>query len=413
MATRTNQKMKQFKASAPEILKWKGQQDWQKPRYEVRYFHRRRVEVWSGYVKTKNITGWVENVRIRLFVKQWARDHNDAQPTNEEILDHMRNDPHFSSDNKTREFELDSLAESIVKNGVRQPVVITSAGNLLDGNRRYFASLMKLREAEKAGDRTTMAMVTYLPAFVLSPACSDEDLNAVLVEENFVDACRREWPPFIKAMKVFEDYKGFREVGLSKSAAITELVEHFGGKGFGGKNKNQIQRWIRMMGFIEEFIEYFSSDDEETGRTAKDEYEIMWKTQKYFEYFDELTTAKVMKVLEADAEFKSKVFEHLYDESFVNFKEIRQLPSIALDRKARDTFMSGTGREAVADTLNWVAVTGMVKKVIGLNERVLGFKRLLESLTAQEIWTLDIETISELEAILRMVADMAAAARGK
>lgn len=406
MATRTSKKVMKFKACAPEILKWKGQEDWQKPRYEVRYFHRRKIEVWSGYVRTKDIKGWVGNVRIDLFVKKWARDHEGSEPTNDDILQWMIRD-------QNEEFELSSLAESIVNNGVRQPVVITSDGTLLDGNRRYFAALMKLREAEAGGDRVTIAMVTHLPAYVLSPACSAEDLEAVLVEENFVDACRREWPKFIKATRVYKGYKELREAGLSAPAAIAELVERFGGKGFGGRNKNQIQRWIKMMDFIEEFNEYHSSEDEETGRRPKDEYDIKWKSQKYFEYFDELTKTNVVKVLEADSEFRARVFEHLYDDDFRSFVEIRKLPSIALDRKARDNFMSDEGRVAVEGALNWLAMTGLAKKAIDLNDRVLGFKRFLDSLTAQEMATLDLEAISGLEEIAKRVAAMAAVAKGK
>src|SRR5437867_8985955 len=140
MVATTEQQVEQFKASPPAILVWDGQQEWQKPRYEIRYFHRSRTEVWSGYVPTNDIKGWVENVRIALFVEKWKRDHGGVVPTNDDILDWMLRD-------QNSEFNLKSLAESIVKNGVRQPVVITSDGVLLDGNRRYFASLMKLREA--------------------------------------------------------------------------------------------------------------------------------------------------------------------------------------------------------------------------------------------------------------------------
>jgi hypothetical protein len=324
----------------------------------------------------------------------------------------MLRDPNVLADG-SHEFELSSLAESIVNNGVRQPVVITSDGTLLDGNRRYFAALMKLKEAEAVGERATIAMVTYLPAYVLSPACSPEDLDAVLVEENFVDACRREWPKFIKATKVYEGYKDLREDGVSRPAAITELVERFGGKGFGGKNKSQIQRWIKMMDFIEEFNEYHSSEDEETGRKPKDEYEIKWKSQKYFEYFDELTKTNVLKTLEADPDFRGKVFEHLYDEDFESFVEIRKLPTIAIDRKARESFMSDTGRAAVKGALDWITITGIAKKSMDVNDRVLGFKRFLDSLTAQEMATLDLVTISELEEIAKRVAAMATAAKGK
>src|SRR6266849_696531 len=105
MANDTGQQAEQFKATPPPILVWTGQQDWQKPRYEVRFFHRRRVEVWSGYVPTKSIKGWVENVRIRLFVDKWRRDHGGALPTNEDILDWMQRDPNFLAD-KSRECEL-------------------------------------------------------------------------------------------------------------------------------------------------------------------------------------------------------------------------------------------------------------------------------------------------------------------
>ncbi len=40
-----------FKATAPAILTWDGQQPWQGPRLEVRYFHRKKIDVWSGYVR--------------------------------------------------------------------------------------------------------------------------------------------------------------------------------------------------------------------------------------------------------------------------------------------------------------------------------------------------------------------------
>ena len=189
MVSTTEQQVEQFKATPPAILVWEGQQEWQKPRYEVRYFHRHKVEVWTGYVRTKDIKGWVENVRIQLFVEKWRRDHGGALPTNDDILHWMILDPNTLSD-KSKEFELGSLADSIVKNGVRQPIVITSDGTLLDGNRRYFAALMKLREAEKNGDQNALAMVTCLPTHVLTPICSKQDLKAVLVEENFVDDCR-------------------------------------------------------------------------------------------------------------------------------------------------------------------------------------------------------------------------------
>src|SRR6185312_3142466 len=202
-----------FKATPPPILVWEGQEPWQAPRYEVRYFHRRKIEVWNGYVQTKSVTGWVQNVRIDLFVEKWRRDHNGAPPTNEDILQWMEHDPNS-------EFDLKPLGESIIKNGVRQKIVITSEGILLDGNRRYFASLMRMRDAETAADRTTLEMVKSLPAYVLSPMCTKDDLDAVLVEENFVDDCRRPWPNYIKATRVYSKYQELKSERLAKQQSI-------------------------------------------------------------------------------------------------------------------------------------------------------------------------------------------------
>jgi len=400
MDTVSQKQIDRFISTAPTILVWEGQQEWQKPRHEIRYFHRRKIEVWSGYVRTRDVKGWVDNVRIALFVEKWKRDHGGVMPTNDEILDWMVRDTYD-------EFDLGSLGESIVKNGVRQPVVITSEGTLLDGNRRYFAALMKLRDAEKNGDKDTLTMVYQLPAFVLSPACSKEDLESVLVEENFVDDCRRPWPNFIKATKVYEVYQDLRRGGANRSAAIGHLTEQFGMK------RAHVERFIKMMDFIEEFHDFHSTEDEEAGRAAKDEYEIKWRTQQYFEYFDELSKAQVVKTLEADPEFRDKIFERLFVGDFVNFVQIRKLPAVASDRRARDKFMLGNGAEAVKEAIEWVNVTGYAKKAMDINDRITSFKRFLESLTTQDIDKLDPGALTALQEIAGKVTIMATAVKQK
>src|SRR5205807_5500652 len=127
-------------------------------------------------------------------------------------------------------------------------------------------------------------------------------------------------------------YKDLREDGATRPAAIAALSERF------GKKKPYLERWIKMMDLIEEFHDYHVSGDEEAGRAPKDEYEVKWQTQKYFEYFDELSKPQVMKALENDAEFRDKVFERLYAGDFISFTQIRKLPMIAADVRARDKF---------------------------------------------------------------------------
>lgn len=387
---------KQFKATPPASLTWEGQQPWQEPRLEVRYFHRKKIDVWSGYVRTLDVQGWVENVRIELFVEKWAKEHNGTPPTNDDILDWMVRD-------QEEEFKLSELAESIVKNGVRQPIVITSNGDLLDGNRRYFAALMKQREAEKKGDSATLAMVSQLPAYVLSPSCDKDDFESVLVEENFVDSCREEWPNFIKARKVYDAYMDFREEGLTKKDSYAALTERF------GVSRSRVEYYLKTMDAIEEFMDYQLEEDEETGRTPKEAPLVKWKAQRYFDHFAELSKKQIQKALETDPEFRAKVFDRLYDGDFVNYTQIRKLPAIAADRRARDKFMLGTGQQAVQDAIDWVTVTGVAKKALDNGERISSFTRFLKNLGAQEIADLEPVTMTELEEILTAVVRMARA----
>jgi hypothetical protein len=388
---------KEFKATPPAILTWNGQQPWQRPRLEIRYFHRKRIDVWSGYVRTREVKGWVENVRIELFVEKWRRDHGGALPTNDEILDWMIRDTN-------KEFRLAEPAQSIVKNGVRQPIVVTANGDLLDGNRRYFASLMKLREAEKSGDAAAMAMVSQLPTYVLSPSCTKEDFSSVLVEENFVDDCREKWPNYIRARKVYDAYKDLRETGRTKRDALGELIEQF------GIPKSWVERYIKVMNAIQEFEDYHSEEDLETGRQAKDEFDIKWKAQKYFEFFDELSKSQVQKTLEADSEMRAKVFERLFDGDFANFTLIRKIPAIAAEQRARSKFMMGVGPKAIEEALEWLTITDTAKKAVNNSDRIASFKRFLENLGAKEIGELDPLAVGELEKILDQIVRMAKAA---
>lgn len=397
IATNTNAAT-EFKASPPPILVWDGQEPWQAPRYEVRYFHRRKVEVWNGYVQTKDVVGWVGNVRIDLFVEKWKRDHAEALPTNEDILQWMMHDPNS-------EFDLKPLGESIIKNGVRQKIVITAQGILLDGNRRYFASLMKFREAEKSNDRSTLDMVKSLPSYVLSPLCGKDDLDAVLVEENFVDDCRLPWPNYIKATRVYGKYQELKSERLSKQQAISRLVDEF------GISKGQVERFLKMMDFIQEFHDHHSEVDEETGKTAKDDFAIKWSAQKHFEYFDELTKAQVVSTLNSDPELRAKVFERLYDGDFASFVQVRKIPAISADRRARDIFITGEGPKAVKDSIDWINVAGIARKAMANNDRVVAFKRFLDSLSAEEIADLDPEAVQDLQSIAGIVAKMAHAVR--
>ena len=153
------------------------------------------------------------------------------------------------------------------------------------------------------------------------------------------------------------------------------------------------------------------SDDDSFMRAAKDEFEVKWQSQKYFEYFDELTKPVVAKALDADLELRDKVFDRLFDNDFRNFKQIRSLPAIAADLRARDKFMLGDGEAAVNEAIDWVSVVGLTKKALQVNDRILSFAKFLGSLTASDIDRIDLLTVSALREISDKVAEMADAIR--
>jgi len=228
-----------------------------------------------------------------------------------------------------------------------------------------------------------------------------EDYEKVLVEENFVDDCRKEWPNFIKARKVHEAYQELVAAGFRRTAALDELAGQFGIK------RGAAERFIKVMNCIEEFQDFHSEADVEAGRNAKDEYDITMRAQKYFEYFDELQKSAVQRTLQVDPELRAKVFERLYDGDFVSFAQIRKIPAISADRYARDKFMLGNGHQAVQDAIDWITVTGMARKAVNNNERVISFKRFVDNLSAKEISELDPLAVTGLEGILTKVVEMA------
>ena len=105
-------------------------------------FHNQRLDVYPTKLKFEDILFWPENFRTVL-----AFDLLEAQKNKplrkislSEITDFLV---------KRSELELVDLADSIVRNGVRVPLIVLDDGTLLDGNRRYFACSHLLHDTEK------------------------------------------------------------------------------------------------------------------------------------------------------------------------------------------------------------------------------------------------------------------------
>src|SRR5438045_838647 len=95
------------------------------PRRERRRFHGTDVTGWRGLVHVDDIVGWVENDRLRYYLKRWRARKKDSslEPSTDEIYEIMvEADREESGERKP--FHVERIAASIARNGITDPVIL-------------------------------------------------------------------------------------------------------------------------------------------------------------------------------------------------------------------------------------------------------------------------------------------------
>jgi phosphoglycolate phosphatase-like HAD superfamily hydrolase len=407
MNTPANNQKEKDEPVTPSILVWGNQLPWQQPHLEEKTYNRRVIKYWRGFASIEDIRGWVENPRIDLFVKKFKIEHQGTAPTNDDILAWMLdNTPRMDGKTNRGEFDLEGLGDNIGMNGVHEPIIINSDGTLLDGNRRYFAALLKYRQALK-DNPAAAERAKYLPAYVLMPGATRQDLEAILIFRNYGSGFHQPWPSYIRADKVCDDLEELTLQGIPKREARLQLAEKYNEK------TQQIARYEKVMRAIDEFRDYHLTPDEEEGRQSKDELAVEEVCHHKFEYFDELSKPRIVSCLNADPDFRATTYERLFNGEFENFVWIRRLPDIATEPKAREVFLNGsqTGRNPVEEAIEVVQLFRLVKKAVGANERIQSFAKWLRSLTAEDYVDLDAQSVSDLRDIAELAAQIAEAVK--
>src|SRR5436305_2792986 len=208
-----------------------------KPEIEEQRFHDCKLNVWAGYVDVKEIEGWQGNPRTELLREQFYETYA-RYPSNDEMCQLVLDD-----DDEKESLKIKELAENIRKNGVRMPIVLTYEGKLLDGNRRYYASMFLLKDGA-AGQRD-LRDFAKLPALVLPEGTTDDVEAAILTEFNFAADMQLEWPYYIRARVVYLDYN---ERGLSKD----RLQQKY------GIPWRYLSKWIAAANLCDRFLKYHS-----------------------------------------------------------------------------------------------------------------------------------------------------------
>ena len=376
------------------------------PRHVKRRFHGREIPLWFGYVHVDDVEGYVDNLRLRFYLKRWQsnRGMEKKVPTTDEVYQIMIDADAEQKRESARPFHIERMADSIIRNSVREPVVLycgdSGKTELWDGNRRFYGTKHIIKQ-DRQGYAAARDRVQWIPAYVFIASGDNKEDAAnkhdILVECNFVDAEQIAWPAYVKAEQVYNQY--LRQMAPDPDDPVlsrevkAELASEYGLKGW-----RVADRWIKMYRLALEFKEY-QEEEQERDPTITD-----LLIQERFEYFDELSKPGVYGSLSKDPDARDQVFEWMWDGKFKAWPDVRSVPKILADPVARAQ-ANGPDQEAVKRAIATVIANdpARIKDKTAANDRIKQFAAWLDSFKREEYKNLDAEALASLHSILRDV----------
>ena len=373
------------------------------PRITSRRFHGREVQLWQGYVHVDNVEGYVENLRLRFYLRQWKSQPGNSQtvPSTDDVYNIMVQADEAERRDSDRPFHIARMSDNIVRNGVREPIIVHYLGGgkteLWDGNRRFFGTkhIMTVDLEDYVKARQT---AQWIPAYVyLSSGDGQKDEETkhdILVECNFVEAEQIPWPAYVKAEQVHNKYEQRMKIDPDDSALSREVKGELAAE-FGLKTWRTADRWIKMYDLAVQFKEYQEEEQE------RDPTQTDLLIQERFEYFDELSKPGVFGAVKNDPDARDDVFDWMWDGKFKAWADVRQVPKILADPVARKQ-ANDPDEDAIKRAIATVIANdpSQVKDKTAANEKIKQFATWLDSFKREEYKTLDTEALGSLKAIL-------------
>ena len=380
-------------------------------------FHGKEVPMNSGFIKTIDIELWDRNERLDIHLGQFRQKHG-REPTPQELLDIVLSRMQLPGISDGDQFEIIKLARSIAINGVRKPPILDTDLTLLDGNRRVAACRYILSNDEFDSEQKRRA--EYIFVWQLTEHATADDRNAVVVSLNFEPDCKQDWPEYVKARKVYEEWQAMlaveaRSPGPRRQA---EMKRELSKKFALGPDTTTVNRYLKMVDWANEF------EDHHINNKGRDVYEVKHRANHYFQYFDELgkgaSAGGVAYSLNQDEGFKYLVFDLLFDGKFRNWRQIRELKLIYDSEEAREALARARAESApelAEDHLENAMTIARTRKAemreVGANTRIESFVRWLEELPVKSFRdSIRPENLKRLLKALRLVEKHAAAILG-
>lgn len=359
-------------------------------------FQGRRVPMQQGYVKTRDIQLWDRNERLDIHLGQF-RNNNGREPTPEELLSIMLSELKLPGVTGDDQFKIEDLARSIAVNGIKKAPIIDLDGTLLDGNRRVTACYYILNNDEF--DSEAKSLASEIRVWQLTEYATSDDRNAVVVASNFEPDHKMDWPEYVKARKVYQEWQTRlaheprapgrqRETEMKKALSMDFAL---------GPRTDIVNRYIRMVTWADDFEEYHTIDK------GRDDYEVKHRANEYFQYFDELSKGETRgpsedKVggvgyhLRQDDSLREAAFDVLFRGLFKNWTEIRDLKYVYDNEEARERLVkarSEPDQEEARDHLEVALDTARTRRAdvraVGANSRIKNFVTWLEEIPPREL----------------------------
>ena len=359
---------------------------------ETRHFNGIPIALFRTEGDPSQIKGWVDNPRVDMILNRWRNIGHmsvDASPDDEEMLELM-----LGYDDGT--FAIPALGEDVKRNGVREPIIVTWDGTLIDGNRRKFAVMWALSSRGGASPEQNH-LLSRIPMFVLPEDASDAAKQSIIIQENYAASLKREWAPVVTNGRIYQRYQElYAQFPNEREVAIRQRVR----REFPRFSTTEIRNRINTWNLIEEFrVDYSDEDDED---------DLEAKISKNFNYFLQANDTFRNKNVFSESGFKELLFRGIQQELFPSFASVRRLDEIYRNPRATEIFLegdglSGTGLRANFDRATAVANHEEATRNLTLEKRLESIIDSIDELTSVQLAQIPPSLRSRLESTLQRI----------
>ncbi|MET4782413.1 hypothetical protein [Glaciihabitans sp. UYNi722] len=360
------------------------------------------VPMMEGYVDVLTLDPWDQNHRVILHVEDFVAQYG-RQPDSAELVGILQGSIRLQAGEEDP-FKLRPLASSIARKGVERPPIITHTGTPHDGNRRIAASRFVLQSDEFTAEQKERAR--WIRVWQTRPGVTDDQLNAMVLALNFEEDHKVEWPEYVKAKLVAEEFRTRLETELKLPTAARERVIRSEVAAKFAIKPQDVTRYLRMVQWAEDFTDYHV----ESGKT---EAEVSYRTNKGFQWFYELdagpTGSKVTERFEKDPDLRAMIYDLMFDSTFESGAQVRAMYQVANDDEAyqqvvrahqiRET-QKAEAKELIVDAINGARERVRAGKAVALDQYALGIIKRLGDTPANAWATLDVDLLKNLRRTL-------------